>query len=251
MEDFVNTNTVAITDFELKSPTIAKVIISFTGRQTKDTIRAALLEKLDNQAAPVENSFRIVKAGIAVGFLRANTEVRVCDTKELRASYRVMSSNIMMDNKDRSLWEVREGAGGKYLARHGNEDLSELIEAATKHRQDVPGLSKLSLAKAAKHEVVAFVSAAGDMDYGFAIATNDTKVRVVSSTTRTAVTVDYDMVTFMGQCPVPRSVNRKILEAGVSREDNKQQIEYYSKLFSYSPEYVKDFVAMIEQDTAA
>lgn len=251
MKELINVNTVAITDFKTISPTVAKVILSFTGMQNKDTIREALLAKLNHQAAPIENSFRVIKAGIAVGFLRANNEVRVIAEKELRASYRVMSSNIMMDNSDKSLWEVRNGAGGKYLARHGNEDLSELIEAATKHRQDIPGISKLALAKAARKEVVAFVSPSGDMDYGFCLASNDEKVKIYSHTSRTPMTVTYDMVTFMGQCPVPKSVNRRILEAGISRDDKAQQIEYYERLFSYAPEYMREVIEMVEQGTLA
>src|ERR1700676_2545328 len=132
------TNTVSITDYQMKTATLAKVIVSFTGKQTKDELRASLLQKFDGLAAPVEDSFRIVKAGVAVGFIRANKEVRVVNDKELRASYRVMSSNIMMDNADKSLWEIREGKAGKFLARHGHEDLSELVNASVNRRSDVP-----------------------------------------------------------------------------------------------------------------
>jgi hypothetical protein len=77
--------TVSLTDYELMSPKLAKVMISFTGKFNKESIRASLLEKFDNRAAPVEDSFREVRAGVAVGFLRANREVRVLDQQELRA----------------------------------------------------------------------------------------------------------------------------------------------------------------------
>jgi hypothetical protein len=252
----ISSSTVAITDFKMQTPAIAKVMISFTGRQTKETIRAALLDKLDRQAAPIDNSFRIVKAnslgGVAVGFLRAQREVRVVDNdKQLRASYRALGSNIMMDQNDKSLWEVKDGAGGKYLARHGNEDLSELIQASVHRRGDIPGIRALAMAKAARHELVAFVSPSGDMDYGFAIGTRDDAVRVVSHTTQTAQAVDYNMVTFMAQVPVPKSVNRRILEAGISREDKNQQIEYYRQLFSYAPEYLAEVIEMVNNDTVA
>jgi len=143
-------NTIAITDYELQSPTLARVIVSYTGHMTREQIRANLLEQFDNQAAPVENSFHIIKShnngGAAVGFVRANKEVRVVDDKEIRAGYRMMASNIMMDNADRSLWEVREGRGGKFLARHGQEDLSELVEAKLQRRQDIPALRHIAMA---------------------------------------------------------------------------------------------------------
>lgn len=252
----ISSATVAITDFKMQTPSIAKVIISFTGKQTKDTIREALLAKLDRQAAPIENSFRVVKetntGGVAVGFLRANREVRVVDNeKQLRASYRALGSNIMMDQADKSLWEVKDGAGGKYLARHGNEDLSELVQASVHRRADIPGISKLAMAKAARHELVAFVSPSGDMDYGFAIGTRDDAVRVVSATTQAAMAVDYNMVTFMAPVPVPRAVHKRITEAGLSREDKNQQIEYYRKLFGYAPDYLADVIEMVNEDTMA
>lgn len=252
----ISSSTVAITDFKMQTPSIAKVMVSFTGRQTKESIRAALLEKLDRQAAPIDNSFRIVKAnslgGVAVGFLRAQREVRVVDNdKQLRASYRALGSNIMMDQNDKSLWEVKDGAGGKYLARHGNEDLSELIQASVHRRADIPGIRALAMAKAAKHELVAFVSPSGDMDYGFAIGTRDDAVRVVSHTTQTAQAVDYNMVTFMAKVPLPKSVHQRIVQAGISREDKNQQIEYYRKLFSYAPDYLADVIEMVNNDTVA
>lgn len=249
--DFVDTNTVSITDFKMKTPTLAKVIVSFTGRQDKESIRAALGQKLDHLAAVVEDSFRIVKAGVAVGFIRAHKEIRMVDTKEIRAAYRVMSSNIMMDNKDKSLWELKEGKGGKYLARHGHEDLSELVSASTNRRPDVPRLAQLSLASAAPGEFVAFVSKSGDMDYGFAVRANSDKVQVVSTTTHMAATVDYDLVTSISQVPVKKSFNQKMATAGISRSDKDKAIEYWKQLYSYDPAYLQMVVEQVNADTAA
>lgn len=243
--------TVAITDFEMKSDTLAKVIISFTGRFNKDTIRAALQDKLDNLAAPVENSFRMIKAGVAVGFLRANKEVRVVEDKELRANYRTMSSNIMMDNKDRSLWAVKEGRSGKFLARHGNEDLSDLVSATVNHRTDVPGLRHLSMAKAAAGEFVAFVGKTGDMDYGFAVRASATKVEVISHTTHTPIVIDYSLVASINHVPVKKAFARDMVKAGISRADKDQANEYWRKLYSYDPAYMQDVIQQVNEDTVA
>jgi hypothetical protein len=245
-------NTVAITDYEIKTPKLAKVIISYTGKFNKESIRAALLTQLDNRAAPVEDSFREVRAGVAVGFLRANKEVRVVDPKELRASYRVMgSSNIMMSEVDNSLWEVKTGKGGTYLARHGNEDLSELVNANVNRRLDVPALRHLSLAKAASGEFVAFVGASGDMDYGFAVASNDSKVRVVSHASQMPVTVGYDMVASINHAPIPKSFADKMRTAGISRADKAQAVEYWKQLYSYNPAYLKDVIDQVNEDATA
>jgi len=249
--DYIQTSTVAVTDFEMKTPTLAKVIVSFTGQQTKDSIRASVGSKFSHLAAIVEDSFRIIKAGVAVGFIRAHKEVRVLNEKEVRASYRVMSSNIMMDNKDKSLWEVREGKSGKYLARHGHEDLSELVEATVSRRPDVPRLAQLSMASAAPGEFVSFVAKSGDMDYGFAVQANSEKVQVVSSTTNLATTVSYDLVTSIAQVPVMKSFNEKMVKAGISRADKAKAIEYWKQLYSYDPAYLSDVISQVNEGTTA
>lgn len=248
-------DTLAITDFKAIDKTTAKVIISFTGKQTKDEIRSGLLKKFKNMAAPIEGSFKIIKPGVAVGFVRANKELRVVSPKEMKASYRVMSntSNIMMDNKDKTLWEVKTGNGGKYLARHGNEDLSELVQASVNRRPDVPGLRHVSVAKAVAGEFVAFVSKTGDMDYGFALGTKaSTGELVVSSyATETPVAVGYDTVTSIYPVPVPKSFQRAMVKAGISTADKAQANEYWRKLYSYDKPYMDDVIRQVNEDTVA
>lgn len=247
----VSTTTVAITDYKMKNPTLAKVIVSFTGSQSKDELRAALLQKFEGLAAPVEDSFRIVKAGVAVGFVRANKEVRVVSDNEIRASYKVMSSNIMMDNADKSLWEIREGKAGKFLARHGNEDLSELVNASTNRRQDIPAIRHIQIAKAARGEFVSFVSKSGDMDHGFCVASSDTQVKVVSTTTRMPTVVDYDTVTAISQVPIHKAFAKKMVEAGISRADKDKEIQYWTELYSWAPDYLQERVDQINEGTLA
>ena len=248
-------NTVSITDYDIdpEIPTLAKVMISYTGKFNKESIRAALREKLDNRAAPVDDSFREVKAGVAVGFLRANKELRVIDPHELRANYRTMgSSNIMMSEVDNSLWEVKQGKGGTYLARHGSEDLSELVNAnVDRRRTEVPGIRHLSMAKAASGEFASFVNKSGDMDYGFVVASNAEKVKVVSHTSQVATVVSYDMVTSISRVPVPKSFVQKMATAGISRADKAQAIEYWTQLYSYNPAYLKDVIDQVNEDTVA
>lgn len=245
--------TVTLTDYDLMSPTVAKVVISYTGKFNKEQLRAAVAEKFDNRAAVVEDSFREIQAGAAVGFLRANLETRVVDEKELRANYRALgSSNIMTSEADDSLWEVRKGQSGMYLARHGHEDLSELVSASIAHnRQDVPKLHRLSIEAAVAGEFVAFVGESGDMDYGFAIAANTEKVQVVSAREGKAVTMDYDVVATIKRAPIPKSFADKMRTAGISREDKKQAIEYWKQLYSYNPAYLKDVISQVNEESIA
>ena len=242
----IEVNTVSLTDYKLLSPKLAKVIIAYTGRQDRNTIAASLNKQMNHMAAVVENSFRQVKAGVAIGFVRTNKEVRVpANDNEIRASYKVMSSNILMDNKDKSLWEVREGAGGKYLARHGQEDLSELIESAVNRRTDVPNLRQIAMASAAKGEYVAFVSPSGDMDYGFATGVRSDAVRVVSTTTQLQTVVPKSHITASFNVPIPKKLHQHALQAASKGE----QKDYWSKLYGYDPAYMKEVQDQVDEGT--
>lgn len=246
-------DTLAITDYEMINPKLAKVVISTTGNMTKERLRDALLAKFNGLAAPVENSFREVKAGVAVGFVRANKEIRVVDEKEIRASYRVMSSNIMMDNSDKSLWEVREGRGGKYLARHGHEDLSELVEASVYRRQDIPGVRHISMAGAVKNEFASFVSKTGDLDHGFVLATSTDgkKARIMSIATGIPETVSMDCVTNLAQVGIPKEFAKQMVKANISKDDKAQAKEYWSRLYAYDPDYLELVKREVDQTTFA
>lgn len=247
-------DTLSITSYEMKSKTLARVIISYTGYANSKNIRDAIAAKFDHLAAPVEDSFRIVKAGVAVGFLRANKEVRVPkNEQEIRAGYRTLAtaSNILMDKKDKSLWELKEGRGQKYLARQGHEDLSELIESNVMIRPEIPHISRVQCSAAVAGEFVSFVAASGNLDHGFSVAANDKKVLLVSTTTKTPIVVPYDMVTAIAPVPIPKSFAKDMVKAGISRADKDQAIEYWKKLYSYDPDYLADVIDQVNQGTIA
>lgn len=242
--------TVNITDFSIKSPTLAKVIISYTGEIDADFLKAELSKKMDYLATPIKSSFKRIREGMAVGFVRANKAVRAVSTNEIQAKYRVMSSNILMDNSDKSLWEVKEGASGKYLARHGQEDLTALVASSVQRRPDAPRLSQITIAKAAPSEMVAFVDDQGDVDHGFAIATTDDKVKVLSFSRRIPVTVDYDSVVSIYPVAVPRELHQQVT-ASLTADQKKQAKDYYQRLYGYSPEFVQLIMEEIDRGTVA
>lgn len=242
--------TVNVTDFAIQSPTLAKVIISFTGDVDSNFIHESLSKAFDYQASPVQSSFKKVKEGVAIGFVRANKAVRAVSKNEISAKYRVMSSNILMDKSDESLWDIKEGAAGKYLARHGKEDLTALVAATTQRRADVPGIRHITIARAAKSELVAFVDDDGDMDHGFAVATNDDKVKVVSFNRRIPVTVGYDNVVSISPVTVPAALQKEIA-ASLTKDEKDSAIAYYTRLYGFSPEYVREIARQINEGTVA
>jgi hypothetical protein len=240
--------TISITDYRLKSPTLAKVIVSYTGDIDREFIRAELSKKMEYLATPVTSSFKKIREGVAVGFIRANKAVRSVTQKDIKANYRVMSSNIMMDNTDKSLWEVKDGTSGKYLARHGQEDLTALVQANIQRRPDIPGLRHITIAKAQPSELVAFVDDQGDVDHGFAVATSDDQVKVLSFNRNIPMTVDYDSVVSITPVAVPRATQTEVM-ASLTAEQKKQSIDYYKRLYSYAPEYLADVVKAIQEGT--
>lgn len=241
--------TLSITDSKMIRPNLAKVVVAWTGKFTKDQMFAKLTEQLQYLAQPVENSFRTIRDGAAVGFVRASKEVRIVEsTKQLRAGYRVLSSNILMDNNDRTLWEVKDGAGGKFLARHGNEDLSELVESSTYHgRQDVPKVRHLAIAGAARNELVAFCTPQGDMDYGFVVRTSQDKCQVVARSTNTTAIVPNEQISSIHQVSIKASTHKEIL-AKMTSADRANAAEYWRTLFSYSPSYADQLVDYVNND---
>lgn len=248
-----DTSAVAITDYKMQTAKLAKVVIAYTGKFNRKTLASALTDQLNQLATPVENSFRQVRAGVAVGFLRANKEVRIPQNEqEIRANYRVMSStsNILMDNRDRSLWEMREGKGGKFLARHGHEDLSELVEANTSRKmQHIPRLSQITTASAGNGEFAAFVSASGDMDYGFVTGTREDAIRVASATTHLDTVVPKSAVVSSILLNIDPQITKALMKAGLTRDQKTNAIDYWTKLYSYAPEYLKDVIQNVEEGT--
>ncbi len=249
----IDLNTVNIIDQKVVSANLSKVIIATTGKLSKEEIAAKVAEKLQYQGAVVEGSFRQIPGqdNLSVGFVRASKEIRVIEDKEIQASYRVMSSNILMDNTDKSLWEVRQGAGGKFLTRHGDEDLSALVEcAATRNYTTSARVRHLSLSKAAPKEVVAFVNENGEMDYGFCLRTKGTeKCKVftkASAQSGQPVVVPYENIVTIAEAELP--VLKNNIKAGV---DEQSQLEYYRQLFFYDPKYLEEIEDMITEDSVA
>lgn len=242
---------VSVTDYELMSPTLARVIIAWAGKMGRSEMYDALGQKLQYLAAPVENSFRRLTNTSAIGFIRANREIREFQSpKTLTARYKVMGSNILMDKGDRTLWEVKSGPTGQYIARHGNEDLTELVEAATSRgRGDVPRLSRVTAARAAPSELAAFCTKSGVMDYGFVTSTGDKRCRVISQSTLGPVIVPNTMIASLHQVEIDRELHQQVMAKLDDGGERKKASDYWRTLFEYAPEYAEKLVHYVEEDS--
>jgi len=89
------------------------------------------------------------------------------------------------------------------------------------------------------------------MDYGFVVAANQEKLKVVSHTTQSPIVIGYDVVASITPVPVPKSHNQAMIKAGISPADKAQAVEYWRKLYSYNPAYMQDVIDQVNEDATA
>lgn len=245
------TKTISLTDYQLIKPTLAKVVVATTGNLTKEEMADMLCANLKYLASPVEASFRRVTKNSAVGFIRANKQTRELDGAgkkgDLTARYKVMGSNLLMDKQDRTLWEVKSGPTGSYIARHGNEDLSELVEASVHYRADVPKIGRITMAKAAPAEFAAYCTANGVMDYGFVTRSNESACEVVAASTASKQVVKNEMIAGLYPVTIDRDVHRQIMARVMTSDEKAKAAEYWRTLFQYAPEYADELVKAVNE----
>lgn len=248
---------VSINDYQMVTPTLARVVVNVSGQpESSLQMREVLAKRLGNSGVPIENSFRwIQRQGdlkSAVGYVRATTEVREFDEKTDGAKYRVMSANLLMDKADETLWTVREGAGSKYIARQGDEDLSSVVHLATARVAAAPRLTEVVAAATAAQDFVAFVDTqTEEVRYGFSVtAAVNGKLTVVATDSEDAVEVEESSVIDVYELSKEEQAKLSITAAagGMSKE---AMVEYYKKAYPYAPEYVDEIIKMIEQHAFA
>ena len=250
---------ISVNEYHLVNDKVARVIVTCSGNMNKEMLYHKLAEQFDGQAAPVRGSFRWLNEGQhAIGYLTLNRETREVSTRAELSKYRELSNSLYLDETDKSMWQLRSGAGGQYLCREGGHDnLAELIEASrVPARGSTPRMRSVLMEEAKMHEIIAYVDNAGfsaETDYGFCVG-RDSKTNdyiVVSATTRQPVNVPVDCVvaavyTEGAQFDASSKVRLEVKAAG----DTTQSIEYYRRLYSYAPDYLRKVIEEIEQTAA-
>lgn len=249
----------SVNDYKMVTPTLARVVLNMNGTPEDSLqMRVAIAKLFGNQASAVEGSFRWasrngdVKA--VVGYVKSNNDVREFDPKADGAKYRAMASNLLMDNEDKTLWEVRSGSGdNKYLARQGNEDLSALVHLATSFRSVSPRLSQTASGVPAPKDFVAFVDrTTEEVRYGFAVSTATVESKgtltVVATNDENAVDIPEADVIDVYEPDAEDNAQVATAATGLSKE---AMIAYYKKAYSYSPEYINLIIDTINQHSFA
>lgn len=244
-----NARSVSVVASRMVSPRVAKVVVSYAGNVDCDFVQQEIARMFNGQASVVESSFRPMNcdgyAKMASCFIRANREIRMPSQKELKASYRVLSSNVLMSNEDRTLWEVKKGANTTYLTRHSNDDLSHLLDLVTANSHPRSSVTTALSASVVpeKYDLVAFVNALGDLDVGFVMASNSESTKVVSYASKKAVIVSNASIVDSRECKIDpqlvKAVKRKV-EADTKDGSISDMETYYKALYSYDTQYMQE-----------
>lgn len=255
---------VSINECRVVNPRVAQVVISsFNARESGETLIQALRERLGSGLSPLRASFRWLDADktAALGFIVRTPQIRDLGKEApVTAGFRLVASNMYLSDDDKSTWELRSTAGGSYMVRHGDEDMSELLEASrSPSRSGAPRISTLASLAVQPQEVVAFVNATGAstpaMDYGFCLSVRDGEYQIVSSASGNVVRVPSECVV-SAHTVDPKEV-QNLYAAGArkaniqaSAYDKAGSVAYYQKLYSYAPDYLAKVIQEINEMAA-
>ena len=154
---------------------VGQVIVGLSSPTSdRKAIQAAINNAFDGKAVIVPDSFRQLvnirgNRPILSGFVVPNRVVEPY-TDERVKDMRVMASNILMDAKDQSLWNVKTSGGQKFLCRDQDEDLSELLAHARTRRVGVPQIQEIARIASPERSYVGFVDPAeGIVKFGYVL----------------------------------------------------------------------------------
>lgn len=254
---------VVISEYKLVNSRVAQVIVSTTERTDSHSLRAAVQERLGDAVSVIAGSFRWldVDKTSAHGFVaRVNPCIMLEGKSPVESGFRLVASNMYLSEADQSTWELKSGAAGQYMVRHGEDDLSELLEASRAGAvSGAPRMATIAAATAQPTEFVAFVNSMGvatpSMDYGFCVGVEGDKYRLVCSSYDNPIAVRSNEIVSV------HTLNSKELaslyakgsaknKVSAQAYDKEGSIAYYKKLYSYAPDYLNLVLKEIEEMAA-
>lgn len=254
----IKTFSLNLQDYSLLSPTLARVVMTFSGRlPVQEEIRASIANVFQGKASAIAGSFRNMERSSGsktlIGYVRSAAEIKEYEENaETAGRYVQTASNLLMDNVDKSMWEVRSGTSGKYLVRKGEDDLNELVHLAHSKKSGMPTLAQLASVPAEPREFAAYIDlVTEDVLHGF-VTHREGEVATISSYENEGETqeVQIDQLIEVATLDAEdeKGSGMKLAETAATKEEMKA---YYRKMFSYAPDYVKDIMDMIDAHAVA
>lgn len=233
------------------TPSVFKVVVSFSKEADKQALYKAVAAATDNKVSPIEASFRPIPGTKAfVGFVARNAEVREYETASVE-KMKVMASNLLMDEADKSLWEVRSNGDARFLTRHAEDDLSELVALASVRTDNrtfgIPVLSSLGTPEAVVNEAVVFVNPeTASICHAIIIASCDDGIEAVDMDSLERVKVDPETVVEMASFDA-KEVMEAFPEVASPENYNAPTMEaYYKQVFGYDAAYWAEFKKILD-----
>lgn len=265
---------------QLTNSGLAKVIATATtANVTPDIARAAIAKA--TKAFPVSGSFRVMANTLiptVVGFVRDPIDVRTLSATEM-SSYRVLSSNMLMDDSDSSLWEVQSAdeGGNRRLVRKSSDSLGSLLNAACIDSPAAGGLTRklgkvtASMVTASTSDIHTFGSFVNPftntVGYGYFIsAGNDEQFERQGHSIEHPVEVvtipeEAQTASSMSTLVIPSSTvietvsigSQEPVFASLATPQNSREAlrDYYTKVFSYNPPYFAQLRKIIDSHSFA
>ena len=179
--------TAALLDHSPVTEAISKVLFQVsTLDATRDDMRTAIQKQLPEGVNFIPRSFTVADTrNLAISGLVTRTQVTL-DGESLHADgkYRVMSSNVLMDIEDKSLWNVTAKDGKRTLSRQCEESLADMLSEVSctvnQRRADLPTLEKVTSAvvPSTQKEIsyVAYLNDEQEVSHGFVETSGKKKV---------------------------------------------------------------------------
>ena len=217
---------------------------------SKVQLAASIKSVLSNDGMPVLGSFRRCESddNYAIGFVVANLEtISVSEASE--RGLRPVTASLFLDKEDESVWNVTSSPDGQILVREGKENLSALLETARVRDVSAPELASFNSADSG--DFIAFVDPlSGNMRGGMVLASTEDGVEVITPDSEETEIVSnneiVDVIDPEGETEQVASA-QGIEIAEFNSKSKASMKEYYKQVFSYSPEYIKQMMTIIDQ----
>jgi len=254
----------AVTEYSIVNSRVARVIVSTVSNVNTPQLRAALQENLGASVTPITGSFRWLsdQKNSLIGFVALATPQHLVDGDPTKAGYRLVASNMYMSEADQSVWELKAGASAQYMVRQGQDDLRELLEnSRATPRGSTPRMASVIQASAQPTELVAFVNSFGNaqpaVDFGFCLSSDkDNNYTMITATYDQPIKVSASEIVSIYALD-PNQVHQQIQRGAAAKSvsvtaasDKSTMIDYYKRLYSYAPDYLKLVIKEINEMAA-
>lgn len=236
------------------------------GENIADNFGAIVSASCNREYMPVEGASSMIEQGKTTSFVRTilNRMQDVIPVSQMGDEFQALSKNMYMDKSER-MWAIRRSESGEDVlvresSANDNVELIDMIRSvsgasAVSLSTSMPTLAQaivrndLILAGAVGGDMVSFVSNSGVLKVGFVAAnvTDDNTFLVVDEQGNEEQISSMSMVAVLSgnelderQFPEIDSVSAA---AGV---DVPKLLDYYAKVFRYSPEYYGKIASIIK-----